>query len=175
MLTLSIELLTRMHAHLEAGYPHEACGILIGDITFAGAGDLAMPDGHGDATPRQTPIRYRRAPTLASKIVKDLVLVPNVWSIENERESQRNRFLISPDDVARADRAAGKRGMDIVGFFHSHPDCPPRPSETDREFALPVVAFVIVSVLNGKAAETASWVLRDDRSGFDAEEVQYAA
>ena len=105
MLTLSIELLTRMHAHLEAGYPHEACGILIGDITFAGAGDLAMPDGHGDATPRQTPIRYRRAPTLASKIVKDLVLVPNVWSIENERESQRNRFLISPDDVARADRA----------------------------------------------------------------------
>ncbi len=81
-----------MHAHLEAGYPHEACGILVGDI-----------DG-------------------GQKTVKDVVLVENKWDTFNERESLANRFLIAPEDIARADRDAGKRGLDIIGFFHSHPD-----------------------------------------------------
>jgi proteasome lid subunit RPN8/RPN11 len=144
-----------MRAHLEAGYPHEACGILIGEVGT---------------------IETRLLPEVgflnANKIVKDLVLVPNVWEVESEREGLRNRYLISAEDVARADREAGKRGLDIVGFFHSHPDHPSRPSETDREFAWPVVSFVIVSVRQGRAVSTQSWLLRDDRSGFDEETIQ---
>src|SRR5690242_12755961 len=120
MLTISEDLLARMRAHLEAGYPNEACGILIGDLVYA----------DGSAT----------ADRPATKAVKDLVLVPNVWTTESAREGQRNRYLIAPEDVARADREAAKRGWDIVGFFHSHPDAPSRPSETDREFAWPVVS-----------------------------------
>ena len=147
MLSIPTTLLARLHAHLEIGYPHEACGILIGDI-------------NGDR-----------------KIVKDVVLVENKWADEAANdlrgrsgdESLANRFLISPEDIARADRDAGKRGLDIIGFFHSHPDHPSRPSETDRAFAWPVIAFVITSVLDGKAATTQSWVLRDDREAFDEE------
>ena len=141
MLTISTELLSHIHKHLEAGYPNEACGILLGEI---------------DAQ---------------DKTVKDLALVANVWETESEREGQRNRYLISPEDVARADRQAGKQGLDIIGFFHSHPDCPSRPSGTDREYAWPFVAFVIVSVTQGKATTTNSWVLRDDRSQFDEEPI----
>jgi proteasome lid subunit RPN8/RPN11 len=141
MLTLSSELLARMHVHLEAGYPNEACGILLGDV-------------NGQA-----------------KVVKDLALVANVWDTESEREGLRNRYLISPEDVARADRQASREGLDIIGFFHSHPDCPSVASGTDREFAWPNVAFVIVSVVNGKATTTNSWLLRDDRSQFDEEAI----
>ncbi len=138
-----------MRAHLEAGYPNEACGILLGEADFRNGGQLA-----------------------AAKHVKDLVLVPNVWEVESEREGRRNRYLISPEDVARADREASRKGLDIIGFFHSHPDCPARPSETDREFAWPVISFVIVSVEKRKAVTTNSWVLRDDRSRFDEEALQ---
>ena len=104
-----------------------------------------------------------------SKTAKDLVLVTNEWTVESESEGQRNRYLISPEDVARADREAGKLGLDIIGFFHSHPDHPARPSETDREFAWPNISFVIMSVRQGRAMDVRSWVLRDDRSAFDEE------
>ena len=144
MLKLPSDVVARIRAHLEAQYPHEACGILIGDVRYDGA----KPE---------------------SKTAKDVVLVPNAWEVESENEGQRNRYLISPDDVARADREAGKRGLDIIGFFHSHPDHPARPSETDREFAWPNISFVIVSVRQRRAVDLRSWVLRDDRSGFDEE------
>jgi proteasome lid subunit RPN8/RPN11 len=145
MLVISPDLVARMHAHLEAGYPHEACGILIGEVSPLETGFL--------------------------RTVKDLALVPNVWSVESDREGLRNRYLISPDDMARADREAGRRGLDIIGFFHSHPDHPSRPSETDREFAWPNVSFVIVAVRQGRVDTMNSWVLRDDRGQFDEESI----
>jgi proteasome lid subunit RPN8/RPN11 len=153
VLVLSKTHLDKIHAHLEAGYPHEACGILVGDIEFDSVGaDL------------------RSAPTQApTKTVRDVVLVQNAWEAVNERESQHNRYLISPDDMARADREAGKKNQDIIGFFHSHPDDRSRPSETDREWAWPVISFVIVSVQKGLATTTQSWVLCDDRTKFDEE------
>lgn len=146
MLSISQPLLEKMHAHLEAGYPHEACGILIGDIEFES----------GDAT----------------KIVKEVAPAANVWETENDVESRRNRYLIAPDEFVRIEREASKRGLDVVGFFHSHPDHPSQPSETDREFAWPVVSFVIVAVENGKATTTQSWLLHDARDGFEEEQVQ---
>jgi proteasome lid subunit RPN8/RPN11 len=144
MLMLSSEVVALMRAHLEAGYPHEACGILVGDVTY----EAGRP---------------------AVKRALDLVPVPNVWDVESENEGQRNRYLIAPDDVARADREASKRGLDIIGFFHSHPDHPARPSETDREYAWPNISFVILSIRRGHAVDMRSWVLRDDRSAFDEE------
>ncbi|MCS7062128.1 MAG: M67 family metallopeptidase [Anaerolineae bacterium] len=143
MLVLTRELMRRLCAHLEAGYPREACGMLIGNMNGA--------------------------PPHMHKIARDVYLAPNVWSVENEHEGQRNRYLIAPDDYVRADSEATRRGLDIIGFFHSHPDHPARPSETDREYALPVISFVIVSVQQGRAGDVRSWVLRDDRSAFDEE------
>lgn len=146
MLIISQSLLDKIIAHLEAGYPHEACGILIGEMDSA-----------------QTP---------PMKQVREVVLVQNAWDEVNEKESQANRYMISPDDVARADRDAGKRGWDIIGFFHSHPDWPSVASATDREWAWPAISFMITSVRAGKATTTQSWVLRDARDAFDEEPVQ---
>lgn len=154
-LNLSHSQLANLHAHLEKGYPYEACGILIGEISSDNV----------------------------DKRVHDVVLVENSWTPDagvsdtrrGQDESQHNRFLIAPEDMARADREAGKRGLDIIGFFHSHPDSPSVPSETDREWAWPVIAFMIVRVQDGKATTTQSWILRDDRTRFDEEAVRVIA
>jgi proteasome lid subunit RPN8/RPN11 len=91
----------------------------------------------------------------------------------NEREdSPQNRYLISPLEIHRADRAARARGLDILGFYHSHPDVAARPSDYDRDHATwPGYTFVIVSVRQGKAAEMNAWVLTEDGSHFDAEPI----
>ncbi len=92
--------------------------------------------------------------------------------IENVRaENRARRFEISPDDFYQADRAARAKGEEILGFYHSHPDHPARPSEYDREHAWPWYSYIIVAVHGAKAVDLSSWILRDDGSQFDAEEV----
>ena len=91
--------------------------------------------------------------------------------VTSDTHSQRDRFTIDPVDIVRADREAAKQDWDIVGYFHSHPDNPSRASETDREWAWPVVSFVIATVTAGRMTTFDSWVLRDDRGAFDAETI----
>ena len=68
----------------------------------------------------------------------------------NAREdSPRNRYLIPPVEFVRVQREADARGLDIVGFYHSHPDHPARPSAFDRENAWPGYAYLIVAVDKG--------------------------
>ncbi len=98
--------------------------------------------------------------------------VTGLRAVSNAREdSPRNRYLISPEDWLEADRKTRKEGLDIVGVYHSHPDHPSRPSEFDKEHAFPWYSYIIVSVAEGEAADLMSWILRDDRSGFDREEL----
>jgi proteasome lid subunit RPN8/RPN11 len=92
--------------------------------------------------------------------------------MENAREdSPRNRYLISPRDLLEAEKAARALGLDIVGVYHSHPDHPARPSEFDREHAFPWYSYIIVSVHGGEPLDLTSWTLRDDRTAFDAEDL----
>ena len=88
--------------------------------------------------------------------------------LDNRREGEaaRTRFLVTADDFRAAERAAREQGLEIVGFYHSHPDHPARPSDFDREHALPWYSYVVVRVARGTAQEAASWVLSDDRSQF---------
>ncbi len=104
----------------------------------------------------------------ADKVVRRVVPVENEWEAVDER---RRRFLITPDVFARQEREARRDGLEIVGFYHSHPDHPAEPSATDREFAWPLYSYLIQSVAGGRAAEFASWRLKDDRSGYEREEV----
>jgi proteasome lid subunit RPN8/RPN11 len=53
-----------------------------------------------------------------------------------------------------------------LGVFHSHPDHPNRPSEFDREWAMPWLSYIITSVQDGKTVESRSWLLSEDRSQF---------
>jgi proteasome lid subunit RPN8/RPN11 len=61
--------------------------------------------------------------------------------------------------------------FDVVGFYHSHPDQPARPSEYDREHAMPSYSYVIVSVRGGRAEALTSWTLDDDRAAFSSEPI----
>ena len=96
-----------------------------------------------------------------------------LYPLVNRREdSPRTRFSVAPGDVMDADRAAEARGLDVVGWYHSHPDHPARPSEYDREHAWPWYSYIIVSVAKGVAGEMTSWRLQDDRAGYEKERIE---
>lgn len=98
--------------------------------------------------------------------------VLELMAAENVREdSLQNRYLISPRDLLKAEKSARGLGLDVIGVYHSHPDHPARPSEFDREHALPWYSYIIVSVAKGGTLELTSWTLRDDRSSFDSEDL----
>lgn len=99
--------------------------------------------------------------------------VENILPIVNarEEEEQYHRFVITADDYLRAERAAQVQGVEVVGFYHSHPDHPAIPSEYDREHALPFYAYIIVAVARGSAGDFTSWRLTSDRQRFTQEDV----
>lgn len=101
-------------------------------------------------------------------------IVEEILPEENARESnaQHNRYLIPPDAVLKGERLAAQKGLDVIGFFHSHPDHPERPSDFDRDHAWPWYAYLITSVQEGRAVKTAAWTLVEDRTKFDPEELQ---
>lgn len=128
-----------IHRHAEADYPAECCGILL---------------GHADAASKDivdvAPIaNLRRDPARAQDVIP----------LEDPgRESERNRFLIDPKEQLRVEKDARARGLTVVGYYHSHPDHPARPSGYDRDHAWPWYSYVIVSVEAGSARDTQSWV-----------------
>jgi proteasome lid subunit RPN8/RPN11 len=86
-------------------------------------------------------------------------------------EGPRRRFLVRPADYRAAEARATEIGQELLGFYHSHPDHPARPSQYDLDHAWPVFSYVIVSVRAGEPQELTSWRLRADRSQFDEEDV----
>lgn len=101
------------------------------------------------------------------------LVVSEAIPVENTRfDSASNRYLIHPLAYRDVERDADARGVQVLGIYHSHPDVAARPSQFDLEWALPNLSYLIVSVVKGKAVESNSWRLRDDRSAFDQEAVE---
>src|SRR6266404_7665428 len=100
-------------------------------------------------------------------------IVTETYSISNAREeaAKRNRFLIRPEELIQGERYARTKRLDVLGFYHSHPDAPAVPSQYDQEHAWPTYSYIVVSVLKGATRELRSWELRPDRSRFDEEEI----
>lgn len=90
-------------------------------------------------------------------------------------DSPRNRFSVAPQDILAAERTARRTGLELVGWYHSHPDHPARPSAYDREHAWPWYSYVIVAVSAGVPGELASWRLADDGGAFVPEELVIAS
>ena len=86
-------------------------------------------------------------------------------------EGPRRRFLVRPADYRLAESRANQVGGELLGFYHSHPDHPARPSQYDLDHAWPNFAYVIVSVAAGRAGDMTVWFLKDDRSSFDEGEL----
>ena len=101
-------------------------------------------------------------------------LVSALLPLSNAREDEarHNRYLFTPEDYMKAEIEAECRGLSLLGVFHSHPDHPNRPSEFDREWAQPYFSYVITSVRSGKALESRSWRLVEDRSDFEEEPIK---
>ncbi len=100
----------------------------------------------------------------------DVRTVDDVVEINNSVDSNRGRrFLIMPDDYREAEETARKRGLELLGFYHSHPDHPAEPSRYDLDHAMPWFSYVITSVERGAATAIRSWVLLDERTGFREE------
>lgn len=140
MLTIYADLLRALEAHLEAAYPNEGAGLLLGVVGDGG------------------------------KRVSAILTLENRW----DGAEQYHRFLLTPQDMLRGEQEAARRGLDVIGIFHSHPDHPAEPSGFDREWALPWYSYLITTVAQGRAARSRSWLLKDDRSGYDEEAVQIA-
>lgn len=88
-----------------------------------------------------------------------------------EEEAKRNRFLIQPEELLEGERYAREKGIDVIGFYHSHPDCPAVPSKYDLDHAWPTYSYIIVSVNNERAEDLLSWEMEADRSRFNTEEI----
>ena len=104
-------------------------------------------------------------------------VVADAEPVENVREGQKERrYRIAPEDLFRAETKAEAGGMDVVGFYHSHPDHPAVPSATDLDEAtFPGYTYVIVSVSHGVPGPVRAWSLRDDRTGFDEQPTEITA
>ena len=103
-----------------------------------------------------------------------ITTVKALKSIENARESgeQYHRFLITAEDMMEAELEARKRKLEIVGFYHSHPDHPAQPSDYDRDHALPFYSYIILRVAQGRPERMTSWRLQLSREAFDREELE---
>jgi proteasome lid subunit RPN8/RPN11 len=98
--------------------------------------------------------------------VHAVVPVPN-----REVERPQVRYQIAPEDLARIQREGREQGLDIVGYYHSHPDHPARPSDTDRAFAAEGlsdgVVHVVVGIDAARQVTLTAWVFHDHARNFD--------
>jgi proteasome lid subunit RPN8/RPN11 len=101
-------------------------------------------------------------------LVTGTVALPNTTE-----EGPRRRFLVRPSDYRLAESRAGELGGDLLGFYHSHPDHPARPSQYDLDHAWPTFAYIIVAVASGQAADMTVWWLKEDRSTFEEGELHH--
>jgi len=101
-------------------------------------------------------------------------IVTETYPISNAREesAKRNRFLIEPVELMRGERYARDHDLEVVGFYHSHPDSPAVPSQYDLEHAWPTYSYIIVKTLADEATVLFSWEQEPDRSKLNPEEIK---
>jgi proteasome lid subunit RPN8/RPN11 len=123
-------------------YPNECCGIIIGRDVVEG--------------------------TTTRRIVEKLEPMENVF----DPQLQKRRFAVDPLALMRAEKSTAAAGQSVLGFYHSHPDHPARPSEYDREHAWPYYSYVIVAIAKGEAVDMTSWLLDDQTQTFSQQDIE---
>ena len=92
--------------------------------------------------------------------------------VDNAREEERSRrYLIPADRLREIESSARRDGLDVVGFYHSHPDHPALPSSYDRDHAWPWYTYLIVSVSAANGTVARAWKLAEDRTALHEEEI----
>jgi proteasome lid subunit RPN8/RPN11 len=104
--------------------------------------------------------------------------VDKVVEMENrETEQPKIRYQIAPEDLLKLQRDAGREGLEIIGFYHTHPDHPPRPSETDRRVAAgglsDGVYHMVMAVEKGERTHLDTvWIFRESLQAFEPEPLE---
>jgi proteasome lid subunit RPN8/RPN11 len=123
----------QVRQHLEAGYPNEACGALLGRAVDS---DHTVEEFRGM---RNT-------------------ITDRPW----------DRYALDPLEQLRVQKDAESRGLEIIGFAHSHPDHPAIPSRFDAEHGWSFYSYLVASVQQGTLLQARSWRL-DDGGVFQEE------
>jgi len=145
MLKIPEDIYNAIIEHAKEAYPHECCGVLAGRGAEVGCAE-APGVSHG-------------------KVVVEARRMSN-----RNRERAADRYEIDPGEMLTVERDLGDMGLDIIGFYHSHPDHPARPSEFDRQRGWPEYSYVIVAVRGGAETEASCWTFVEDGEPFREEE-----
>jgi proteasome lid subunit RPN8/RPN11 len=140
-LHLSASFARQIESEGQKAYPNECCGIMFG--------------------------RDVRDGDVVRRIVERLESVNNAF----EEAERYHRFSISPQQLMKAEKDAADEGRLVLGFYHSHPDAPARPSEYDRQHAWPFYSYVIVAIANRQAVDMTCWVLDEQTETFRRQEI----
>ena len=104
----------------------------------------------------------------------DSKMVSEAIALENAFEgAQAARYELRPEDLLAADKAARERGMDLIGIYHSHPDCDAYFSKTDLQNSCPWYSFVVLSIQKGKFHHANSWLPNMEQTDAAKEELIY--
>jgi proteasome lid subunit RPN8/RPN11 len=140
-LVLPADLYNRIEQEGSAAYPNECCGILYGRDVTDGG--------------------------LTRRIVERLEAVSNAF----DAGERYHRFSITPQTLMKAEKTASDQGLLVLGFYHSHPDHPARPSQYDLDHAWPFYSYVIVAVEKRQPGAMTCWVLDEQSSQFRQQEI----
>jgi len=153
ILTIKPEHAGAIREHAARDYPEECCGALLGAV-----------EGCRKVVVEIVPMKnLRHDPSRAPELlpVGDLA-----------RETGRNRYLVDPLEQLRMEKGARARGLEVLGYYHSHPDHPARPSNYDRAHAWPCYSYLIVSVERTGAQSLTCWVQDREGGTFRPEELE---
>jgi proteasome lid subunit RPN8/RPN11 len=157
MLYLSRNQLKQLFIHATQTYPEECCGLLIGRLERQPNGEIR----------RLVEVRQTENAWDESAAASIAAITPNF-----QLKPTKNHFYwIDPKEMLNAQRDARQQHLDIIGIYHSHPDHPAVPSESDRSLAWAHYSYVIVSVQQGAAVDVKCWSL-DENHQFQAEEIR---
>jgi proteasome lid subunit RPN8/RPN11 len=152
VLQLSAQQAQHLKAHATRAYPEECCGLLLGHLT-------------ADRPFKQVIKIWETINAWNSEIGADLnTVIPHLGT------GKSDRYWIDPQDLLTAQRYARDHQMNVVGIYHSHPDHPAVPSESDRLLAWSAYSYLILSVQSGIVADYQCWTL-DPQHQFQPEEI----
>jgi proteasome lid subunit RPN8/RPN11 len=135
-------MLEEMHSHALSTFPEECCGLMFGNFS----------DANDDRATQVVMIqRMRNAFDPAQRF---------------------HRYSIDPKEFLNVETDAEERGEEIIGVYHSHPNALAKPSEFDRDHAWPGLSYVIMEIVDRKILETKSWILKEDKNGFNPQEIR---
>lgn len=161
MLILSAAHQQAIQTHAQQTYPEECCGILLGRLE------------RDEQSNRKIVLEVQPTQNAWSEIVVADLAVLEI-AVSRHPNARRDRYWIDPQDLLKAQRQARDLGLQVIGIYHSHPDHPAIPSETDRLLAWTEYSYLILSVEQGQVTELLSWQLNNAHQ-FESEEIQTEA